>query len=108
MPRLTIVRYTAKPGRAEENEALSRAVFAELRQTQPAGVAYTLCRAGDAFTHVFINFADDSSDAVTELPSFKAFSADATDRYTAPPETIRASVDVVEAYGFERTPAAVA
>ena len=105
MQRLTIVRYTAKPGRADENEALSRAVFAELRETRPASVAYALCRAGDAFTHVFINFADDSSDAVTELPSFKAFSAGAADRYTASPETIRASVDVVEAYGFERADA---
>ena len=31
MQRVTVVRYTTKPGRADENEKLSRAVFAELK-----------------------------------------------------------------------------
>ena len=101
MQRVTMVRYTAKPAAADENERLSRAVFAELRQTQPSGVAYTLCRAGDAFTHVFITFVDDSSDAVTDLPSFKAFEHNAVEGWLSPPAATRLSVDVIEAYGFE-------
>ncbi|HZZ89898.1 MAG TPA: hypothetical protein VFE13_16340 [Caulobacteraceae bacterium] len=102
MQRVTMVRYTARPDRADENERLSRAVFAELRAKRPAGVAYALCRAGDEFTHVFINFNADESEPVTGLPSFKAFEADAQSRWLAPPASTRLGVDVVEAYGFER------
>jgi hypothetical protein len=105
MQRITFVRYTAKPDRADENEALSRAVFAELRAKRPSGVAYALGRDGDAFVHLFINFNADEAESVTELASFKAFSAEGPDRWIAPPEVVRLGLDVVEAYGFERTPA---
>jgi len=105
MQRVTMVRYTAKPDRADENEALSRAVFAELREKRPPGVAYTLCRTGDEFVHVFINFNADESESVTELPSFRAFSAGGQDRWTAPPDIVRLGVNVIEAYSAERVPA---
>ena len=39
MPRITLVRYTAKPDRAQENEALSRAVFKELERVRLLGYA---------------------------------------------------------------------
>jgi len=107
MQRLTMVRYTAKPERADENEQLSRAVFEELRAKTPPGVAYALCRAGDEFVHVFINFDADESEPVTGLPSFKAFETDAVSRWLAPPVATRLSVNVVESYGFERAPALV-
>jgi len=35
MQRVTLVRYTAKPDRADENETLARAVFADLRTAAP-------------------------------------------------------------------------
>jgi hypothetical protein len=107
MQRVTMVRYTAKPERADENERLSRAVFAELRETHPPGIAYTLCRTGNEFVHVFINFNADESESVTELPSFKAFSAAGTDRWLAPPDVVRLGVNVVEAYSAERMPVTV-
>ena len=103
MQRVTIVRYTAKPERADENEQLSRAVFDELRVKTPPGVAYALCRAGDEFVHLFINFDADESEPVTGLPSFKAFETDAVSRWLAPPVATRLSVNVVASYGFERT-----
>jgi hypothetical protein len=105
MQRVTMVRYTAKPERADENEALSRAVFDELRAKTPAGVAYALGRDGDDFVHVFINFNADESEPVTGLPTFKAFEADAASRWLAPPVATRLGVRVIEAYGFERSPA---
>ena len=40
--RHTIVTYTAKPGREQENAALVRAVFQELAQTRPAGFRYAV------------------------------------------------------------------
>ena len=103
MPRVTLVRYETKPERAEENEALSRAVFAELKTTRPPNVAYALFRNGDAFLHLFVNFADDSSDAVTELPTFKRFQDRATERWATPAEPLRISVDLVTSYGFDAT-----
>jgi hypothetical protein len=103
MPRVTLVRYEAKPERADENEALSRSVFAELRTTRPPNVAYALFRNGDAFVHLFVNFADDSSDAVTELPAFKRFQDGAVERWSVPAEPLRLGVDLVESYGFDAT-----
>jgi len=103
MQRVTFVRYAAKPDRADENEALSRAVFAELRARRTTGVAYAMCRTGDDFVHMFINFNADESSSVTDLASFKAFSAEGPDRHVAPAEIVRLGVNVIEAYGFERS-----
>jgi hypothetical protein len=103
MQRVTLVRYKTKPEGADANEALSRAVFAELRRTAPAHVAYALFRNGCDFAHVFINAETDDSSAVTELPSFKAFTKDAEARWEAPPETIRLGMRLVESYGLMRT-----
>jgi hypothetical protein len=100
MQRVTFVRYTAKPDRAAENEKLSRAVFDELRSVRPEGVAYALFRNGRDFVHVFLNFEADDSNAVTDLPSFKAFGKDVADRCEAPPEQTRLAVQLIESYGF--------
>jgi quinol monooxygenase YgiN len=101
MQRVTIVRYTAKPGRADENEALSRAVFAELRRRPRQPIAYALLRDGDDFLHLFLNLEADDADGVVELSSFKAFSAAGGDLWAAPPELARHSMQLVDAVGFE-------
>ena len=100
MQRVTLVRYTTKPDRAAENEALSRAVFAELRKTPPEGVAYALFRDGNEFSHVFLNFKEDDSAAVTELPQFKAFQEGIADRCAVQPKVTRLAVQLVDSYGF--------
>jgi hypothetical protein len=100
MQRVTLVRYTTKPERANENEALSKAVFAELRQTNPDHVAYGLFRDGSDFVHLFANLADDDSSPVTELASFKAFARDINARCEAPPEATRFALNLVESYGL--------
>ena len=101
MQRVTLVRYQAKPDRAEENERLSRAVFAELRKTAPEHVAYALFRDGLSFVHVFINSKTDHSSVLTEMPSFKAYSKDAAARFEAPPEVTRVDVRLLESYGLK-------
>jgi hypothetical protein len=63
---MTIVHYTVKPGQAETNADLIRAVFAELERERPA-VRYSVYRDGDRFTHV----AD--GQGLTDLPAFRAF-----------------------------------
>jgi hypothetical protein len=100
MQRVTLVRYTAHPDRAAENEALSRAVFAQLRSAPPDDVAYALFRDGNEFIHVFVNLKADDSAAVTELPAFKAFQEGIADRCEIQPKATRLAVQLVESYGF--------
>jgi len=102
MPRVTMVRYTTKPDRAAENEALSRAVFTELHRAKPADIAYGLFKGADgvSFVHVFMNLSADTSDPVTELPAFKAFGKGILDRCVSPPEQTRLSLDLVDSYGL--------
>jgi hypothetical protein len=100
MQRVTFVRYAAKPDRVAENEKLARAVFTELKAAAPEHVAYALFRDGMDFVHVFINLQGDDSNALTELPSFKAYAKDVNERCEAPPEVIRLSLRLLESYGL--------
>ncbi|MET0307131.1 MAG: hypothetical protein ABW023_00360 [Sphingomonas sp.] len=100
MQRLSIIRYTVNPEAADENIRLSKAVFDEVRWNKPDRLAYGLFRQGDEFIHVFLNLAEDDSDAVTELPSFKAFQADLLARCTVPPAPVRQSVERIDSYGL--------
>ena len=100
MQRVTLVRYKAKPARAEENEALSRAVFAELRAQAPDGVTYALFRDGLDFVHLFVNSVADDSNVLTDLTTFKVFSKDVNERCEAPPEVTRLSLNLIESYGL--------
>ena len=106
MQRVTLVRYTTKPDRTAENEALSRAVFAQLRSVPPEGIAYALFRNGDEFIHVFVNLKADESAAVTELPAFKTFGKDIVERCEVPPDATRLAAQLVDCYGFGVGPAA--
>jgi hypothetical protein len=100
MQRVVLVRYTAKPDRAAENENLARAVFAELQAAAPEHVAYALFRDGLDFVHLFVNTRTDDSSTLTELPSFKAYAKDVAERCEAPPEQTRLNVCLLESYGL--------
>jgi len=101
MQRVTVVRYTTKPGRADENEKLSRAVFAELKGKPRQPFAYAVLRDGDDFLHLFLNLEQDDASGLTEMETFKAFSADGSARWTTPPEVIRTGMQLLESYGFQ-------
>lgn len=100
MQRVTLVRYTAKPGRADENEALSRAVFDELRTTAPQHVAYLLLRNGDEFVHLFVNARDEDAAVLTELPSFKAYGKSVSERSVEVPVPLRIGAMLLDSYGL--------
>jgi hypothetical protein len=100
MQRVTLVRYTTKPDSTDENEQLSRAVFDEVRRNQPKHIAYAVFRDGDEFVHLFVNLAEDSSDAVTGLASFDRYQEKIRERSVAPPEPIRVVTQLVDSYGF--------
>jgi quinol monooxygenase YgiN len=101
MQRLTLVRYTAKPDRADENEALSRAVFDELRKSTPANISYALFRNGTEFLHLFVNTETADAAVLTELPSFKAFGKDHSTRCVAPAEPVRYEMQLLDSYGLK-------
>ena len=62
----TLVRYRAKPERADENQRLSAAVFDELKDKAPAGLRYAVFRLPDD-TFVHIAMSDDGGPAAVEL-----------------------------------------
>jgi hypothetical protein len=82
--RHTMVTYTVKPGREEENAALVRAVFDELTETRPAGLRYAVFYVPDSrqFIHVYTD--EGSASGVQALASFQAFVAGAGDRHEQP------------------------
>ena len=58
--KATVVRYQAKPDRADENQGLIEAVFADLEARQPEGFTYKVFRLEDgvSFIHVVIEHDD--------------------------------------------------
>ena len=75
-----MVRYRVKPEAVAENEALVRAVYEELQQTQPAGMRYATFKLDDGVSFVHINFNDDTENVLTGLASFQAFQQDVRER----------------------------
>jgi quinol monooxygenase YgiN len=100
MQRVTMVRYSAKPDRIEENETLARAVFAELKAVAPNYITYALFRDGVDFVHLFVNGQADDSDVLTELPAFKAYAKNVLERCEKPPEVTRLSLNLLDSYGL--------
>lgn len=90
----TVVRYQAKPGRADENQKLIEAVFAELDERQPDGFTYKVFRLEDgvSFIHVVIEHELDNPDSLVQMPAFRAFVADIADRCDVPPVAMGATV----------------
>ncbi len=83
--RHTMVTYTVKPGREEENAALIRAVFDELAQTQPSGFRYAVLQIPGTrqFVHLYTDEGEKAG-ALQELPAFQAFLSGAQDRQEQP------------------------
>jgi quinol monooxygenase YgiN len=82
--RHTMVTYTVKPGREDENAALVRAVFEELAQEQPAGFRYAVFQLPGTRQFVHLYTDEGSTTGLQELSSFQAFVAEAKDRHEQP------------------------
>ncbi len=83
MSRL-VIRYRVRPECAEENERLVRAVFAELAEVRPPGVAYQSHVLDDGVT--FMHQVEGDSGALRELPAFQRFAQTVGDRCEDQPE----------------------
>lgn len=91
----TVVRYQAKADRADENQRLIEAVFAELDERQPEGFTYKVFRLDDgvSFVHVVIEHEGvEHPDSLQDVPAFQAFVADIADRCDVPPVAMGATV----------------
>jgi hypothetical protein len=90
----TVVRYQTKPERAEENQELIEAVFAELDAREPDGFTYKVFRLEDGvtFIHVVIEHDIDEPDSLQALPAFQAFVADIAERCDVPPVAMGATI----------------
>lgn len=91
----TIVRYQAKPDRADENQLLIEAVFTELEQRQLAGFFYRVFRLahGVSFIHVFVEDDEVAEPAhLTDVAAFQAFTAHIDERTDSSPITMSATM----------------
>lgn len=91
-----MVRYKTLPAHADANEALIKAVFAQLHERAPKGLRYTSMRHEDGtFVHVATVEGDDNP--LVGLPAFKAFQKDMKERCAEQP--VVAEVKIVGSYG---------
>jgi len=90
--RHTIVTYTVKSGREEENAALVRAVFEELAQKKPDGLRYAVFHLPDSRQFIHLYTDEGSPSGVQALDSFKAFVAGAEDRHEQPATSAQAEL----------------
>ncbi|MEA2842361.1 MAG: hypothetical protein QOJ69_32 [Actinomycetota bacterium] len=92
--KATVVRYQAKVDRADENQALIEAVFADLEERHPEGFTYKVFRLEDgvSFVHVVIEHDIDSPDSLQAVPAFQAFVAGIADRCDVAPKAMGASI----------------
>lgn len=88
----TVIRYRARPERAEENARLIAAVFEELKAQAPDRVRYMALRlADDSFVH-FVETAGDGPSPLPQLAAFRAFQAGIAERCLEPPRALEATV----------------
>jgi hypothetical protein len=70
-----MVRYKVKPDRAEENEALVRAVYEELQENAPPGFRYATFKFEDGatFVHLASVETEDGRNPLADVPAFARF-----------------------------------
>lgn len=94
-----VVRYQTRPDRADENQRLVEAVFAELAEKDPGGVRYATFRLADG---TFVHLADVQSEPnpLGATEAFPAFQAELGDR-CQPGQTPNAQeATLVGSYGW--------
>jgi hypothetical protein len=89
-----VVRYQTKPERAEENQALIDAVFAELANRRPRGFTYQVFRLEDgvSFVHAVVEHDVDDPESLQDVPAFQAFVQGVVERCDVPPVATGATV----------------
>src|SRR5580658_9967137 len=85
--RGVIVRYTVKPGQAELNEKLVRAVYEELSEVKPTGFRYVTVRLDDGLTFQHLAFTEGEGNPLGSVAAFGRFTEGIAERCDVVPET---------------------
>ena len=94
-----VVRYQTKAERADENQKLVEAVYAEVATLAPEGFAYATMRLDDGVSFVHIARETGAGGfALNDVPAFRAFVENIADRCVEPPDAKTAAV--VGSYNF--------
>jgi hypothetical protein len=96
--RKVLVRYKVKPERVEENEALVRAVYAELKEKRPAGLRYATLKADDGVTFYHLASIEGEGNPLAATAAFPRFQEGLKDRCDEPPQPV--DLSLVAAFGF--------
>jgi len=82
-----VVSYQLRPEAMDEHIRLIEAVFAQLRDEQPANVEYKVVRLDDgvSFVHVSTSDTADGSNPLPSLFAFKEFGRELLGRVATPP-----------------------
>ena len=98
--RRLMIRYTVKPDRAAENADLVRAVYDELRRTEPEGLRYATFQLDDgvSFVHLASIETEDGHNPLMEVGAFREFQRQIADRLDGQPD--QATLSEVGSYRF--------
>jgi len=82
-----LIRYRTRPDRADENQRLIEAVFAELKASHPDTVRYLSLRGPDGtFFHLVANEPGGKASPIPSLPAFQEFQRGLTERCVEAPQ----------------------
>jgi hypothetical protein len=82
----SMVRYKVRPGRADENEQLVKAVYEQLAKAQPDGLHYATFKLPDGVSFMHIVFESDQPGLIlNEVAAFKEFVDEIGSRCEEPP-----------------------
>ena len=98
MTSTTVVRYKTHPARADENEQLIRAVFADLADQHPAGIQYVALRLDDEVSFVHVAVLTTEENPLGALRTFREFLSGVSERCVEGPAPTSATI--VGSYGF--------
>jgi hypothetical protein len=95
----SMIRYKVRSDRADENEALVRAVYEQLNREAPERLHYATFRLPDGVSFMHVVFETDQPGGIlNEVAAFKAFVTDIGSRCDEPP--VVTELAVVGSYNF--------
>jgi hypothetical protein len=80
----SVISYRTRPDKADENQRLVEAVFAELAAKKPAGFSYNSFRLSDGVSFVHVVSGDGAG--LGELAAFQQFQQGLADRLESGPD----------------------
>jgi hypothetical protein len=95
---MDIIRYRTTPATASANEKLIRAVFEELRVTEPDGLRYATFKLADQVTFIHLVDGERSPSPLLAVKAFGEFQAGAEKRWEAAP--VREHLTEIGSYRF--------